>query len=93
MANEMGTGDRQVELHQPQAESGMVAAVLGYAFDEAKRELQRRPRAADDDPAHYLTDVIDSVVRGYDDLTQPEKRQLWEALWTALLPYVLGKYQ
>jgi hypothetical protein len=91
MANEIGAGDRQVELHKSQAESGMVAAVLGYAFDEAKRELQRRPRAEDHDVASDLADVIDFVIRGYgDELTQPEKRQLSEALWTALLPHVPG---
>ncbi|MCO1348062.1 AAA family ATPase (plasmid) [Burkholderia vietnamiensis] len=89
-AAEMGGGDRQVEPHHPQFESGVVVPMLGYVLDDAKHELQRRPRAADDDPAHYLADVIDSVIRGYDDFTQAEKRQLSEALWSELVPYVAG---
>lgn len=72
----------------------MVAAILGYALDEAKRELQRRPLTADGDVASYLANLVDSVVGGYEDeLTPPEKRQLWDALWTALRSCIAGNRQ
>jgi hypothetical protein len=91
MVGETGVGDGQGDLHQPQAESGVVPAMLGYALDDAIREVQRRPRAEDDKVEFYLADVVESVIGGYNDqLTQPEKRQLSEALWNALLSHVQG---
>ncbi|ABA48178.1 TOPRIM protein [Burkholderia pseudomallei] len=88
MINEVSVGDSQVDLHQSEAESDVVAAFLGYALDEAKRELQRRPFAQDDDVTLYLADVADSAIGRIGDLTEPEKRQLWGPLCTALLPYI-----
>jgi hypothetical protein len=94
MTGETGIGDRHGALDQPQADAGVVASFLGYALDEAKRELQRRPLTAGGDVESYLTNVVEAVIGGYEDqLNWPEKSQLSEALWTALLPYIAGNPQ
>ncbi|KVR45468.1 hypothetical protein WK16_08795 [Burkholderia ubonensis] len=88
MANKLGASDRQVEPYQLQAGSGVVAAFLQDALEQAKGVLQCRPRASYEDVEFYLGDVADSVVGRFNDLTEPEKHQLWEALCVELLPYV-----
>lgn len=88
MANQLGASDRQVEPYQMQAGSGVVASFLLDALDQAKGVLQCRPRASYEDVDFYLADVADSVVARFNDLTEAEKRQLWEALCVELLPYV-----
>jgi hypothetical protein len=94
MGNEADAGDHQVEPHLQEADSGVLVSFLGYAVDDAKRELEARPRTEDVDVASYLDKIVDFVIRGYDSqLTSPEKRQLSEALWTALLPLVQGYSQ
>lgn len=90
MANAMGANDRHVGPYQLQAGSGVVAAFLGDALDQAKGELQRRPRASYEDVTFYLADVADSVIRRFNDLTETDKHQLWEALCMALQPYIEG---
>ncbi|MBB5501043.1 AAA family ATPase [Paraburkholderia sp. MM5384-R2] len=98
IAGDASMSDCRGVLQEPQAETGMLAAFLGYALDEVKREIRRRPLPVDsqdqDEASFYYADVVESVVRSYEgDLTQPERQQLREALWAELLNCVCANQQ
>lgn len=77
--------------NRPQTEVNALAAILGYALDDLKREIGRRHLPLDsqdedkDEAVIYFGDVVEAVVRGYEgDLTQSEREQLRQALWAEL---------
>ena len=77
--------------NRPQTEVNALAAILGSALDDLKREVARRHFPLDsqdedkDEAVIYFGDVVEAVLRGYvGELTQSERDQMRQALWAEL---------
>ncbi|MFM0213250.1 AAA family ATPase [Paraburkholderia sediminicola] len=101
IAGEASVGDCRSVRQEPQAQDGMLAAILGYALEEVDHELKRRPppvhngdQASNNEAGIYYADVVDSVVgRHADELTRPEQQQLRSALVAELPNRISGNPQ